>query len=82
MLLAGRAPWPHVASRLLDRDGLRACVARSVLKLEGVQDEVIVDMMLRHVSASPIPDHWVPAELRRPRPAAGALPCTGGSRYN
>lgn len=49
VLLAVRAQWPHISSRLQDRIGLKACVVSAVLKLEGVNDALITDMMMRHV---------------------------------
>ena len=49
--LAVRATWGHVAERLSDRTKVEARVRSAVATIEGTADEVLADMVLRHVCA-------------------------------
>ncbi|KAL1495893.1 hypothetical protein AB1Y20_014537 [Prymnesium parvum] len=49
VLLAVRAPWAHMAKNLQNCAGLDMCIRRTVQKLEGLQDEVVVDCLRRHL---------------------------------
>ena len=55
VLLSVRASWAHIAAQLQDRANLEACVWQAVVKLEGMRDEVVIDMMMRHVSQKQYP---------------------------
>ena len=47
--LSVRASWSHIASRLQDRTKVASTVRSAVAEIEGVPDEVLSDMVLRHV---------------------------------
>ena len=49
--LSVRAPWEHIAARLHDRSKVATTVRDAVASIEGTADEVLVDMVLRHVRA-------------------------------
>jgi hypothetical protein len=45
-----RADWTHIATKLADQLHLQAQVRKEVAEIEGGPDDVISDMVLRHVS--------------------------------
>ena len=46
-----RAPWPHVASRLgEDRDELEQNMRKEIVRTMGFDDQVLFDMLMRHLS--------------------------------
>ena len=47
--LSVRASWSHIASRLQDRTKVASTVRSAVAEIEGMPDEVLSDMVLRHV---------------------------------
>ena len=47
--LAVRATWSHIASRLADRATIATQVRVTIAESEGVADEVLVSMVLRHL---------------------------------
>ena len=47
--LAVRAKWPHIASRLADRAAIAMGVRTAITESEGVADEVLTGMALRHL---------------------------------
>ena len=47
--LSVRASWSHIASRLQDHTKVASTVRSAVAEIEGVPDEVLSDMVLRHV---------------------------------
>ena len=48
---ACRAPWPHVASRLgEDRDELEQNMRKEIVRTMGFDDQVVFDMLMRHLS--------------------------------
>jgi hypothetical protein len=49
-----RADWEHIATRVADLAAVEAQVRKEVEQIEGFQDEVIVDMALRHVCNAPV----------------------------
>lgn len=50
--LSVRATWEHIAGRLADHASVARHVRCSVVSLEGMEDAVLIDMVLRHVSAA------------------------------
>ena len=55
-----RATWAHISSRLEDQPALRDHVRGSITTIEGVHDEVIEDMVARHVSCRTCRSAWAP----------------------
>ena len=51
--LAIRASWPIISQNLQNRAKVTTSIRNSVEKIEGTQDEVLADMVQRHVRASP-----------------------------
>lgn len=47
-----RATWEHVTTKLRDRVKLASSVWAAVMSIEGVADEVLTDIILRHVRAA------------------------------
>ena len=51
--LSVRASWAHISSRLRDRAAVEAGVRASVASIEGTDDAVVTDMVMRHVRRCP-----------------------------
>ena len=47
--LAVRATWTHMSQRLRDRATIGAGVRKAVAEIEGMPDEVLTSMVLRHL---------------------------------
>lgn len=53
--LTVRAKWPHISTRLADHAKVALTVRGAVLQVEGVRDEVLTGMVLRHLEYVAMP---------------------------
>lgn len=68
-LLAVCAPWSHIRERLQEHDALEAHIRSTVVLVEGMQDEVIIGCITRHVCSTFLDSvcAWLQRSLFAPR---------------